>query len=152
MIYRAKITNKISMKIANFVSGKYKSTAIPDCSVAQLVWTFMYDLQTALTDSALPDGHTSFAWQVYCFYAPVSNDRGILFSSCLFFCLSVCLSDVNFNLRYNFWTVREREFIFGNTHSTKDTLSDDNNVNDLVTSTLTLKLKNRLMDFVDARA
>ena len=26
--------------------------------------------------------------------------------------LSVCLSVVNFNLRYNFWTVRGRDFIF----------------------------------------
>ena len=33
----------------------------------------------------------------------------ILFLSCLFVCLSV----VNFNLRYNFWTVRDRDFIFG---------------------------------------
>ena len=42
------------------------------------------------------------------FYAPGSNG-GILFLSCL----SVCLSVVNFNLRYNFWTVRDRDFIFG---------------------------------------
>ena len=28
-------------------------------------------------------------------------------------CLSVCLSVVNFNLRYNFWTIRGRDFIFG---------------------------------------
>ena len=34
---------------------------------------------------------------------------GILFLSCL----SVCLSVVNFNLCYNFWTVRGRDFIFG---------------------------------------
>ena len=34
---------------------------------------------------------------------------GILFLSCVFVCLSV----VNFNLRYNFWTVRDRDFIFG---------------------------------------
>ena len=40
--------------------------------------------------------------------------RGILFLSCLFdflfFCLSVCLSVVNFNLPYNFGTVRDRDF------------------------------------------
>ena len=42
------------------------------------------------------------------------------------FCLSVCPSVVNFNLRYNFWTLRDR---------------DDTKVNDLVTLTLTLKLK-----------
>ena len=30
------------------------------------------------------------------------------------FCLFVCLSVVNFNLRsYNFWTIRDRDFIFG---------------------------------------
>ena len=32
---------------------------------------------------------------------------------CLFVCLSVCLSVVNFNICYNFWTVRGRDFIFG---------------------------------------
>ena len=40
-----------------------------------------------------------------------------VFFSCLFVCLSVCLfvclSVVNFNFRYNFWTVRYRDFIFG---------------------------------------
>ena len=42
---------------------------------------------------------------------------GILFLSflsvCPFVCLSVCLTVVNFNLRYNFWVVRDRDFIFG---------------------------------------
>ena len=41
----------------------------------------------------------------------------ILFLSCLFVCrsvcLSVCLSVVNFNICYNFWTIRGRDFIFG---------------------------------------
>ena len=32
---------------------------------------------------------------------------------CLFVCLFVCLSVVNFNLRFNFWTVRDRDFTFG---------------------------------------
>ena len=67
---------------------------------------------------------------------------GILFLSCLFVCLFVCLSVVNFNLRYNFWTVRHRDFIFG-MHTplmTNDTLSNDIKINDLVTLTLTLKL------------
>ena len=48
------------------------------------------------------------------FYAMI---WGILFLSCLSHSLSVCLfvslSVVNFNLRYNFWTVRDRDFIFG---------------------------------------
>ena len=54
------------------------------------------------------------------FYAPRSNDMGhivFVLSVCLFVCLSVCLfvrlSVVNFNLHYNFWTVRDRDFIFG---------------------------------------
>ena len=38
---------------------------------------------------------------------------GILFLSCLSVCLFVCLSVVNFNLRYNFWTIRDSDFIFG---------------------------------------
>ena len=46
----------------------------------------------------------------YCmFYAPDRMIRGILFLSWLFVCLSV----VNFNLGYSFWTVRDRDFIFG---------------------------------------
>ena len=44
------------------------------------------------------------------FLCPGSNNGGgVLFLSCLFVCLSV----LNFNLRYNFWTVRGRDFIFG---------------------------------------
>lgn len=38
---------------------------------------------------------------VYCF-CPV----------CLSVCLFVCLSVVNFNLCHNFWTIRDRDFIF----------------------------------------
>ena len=73
---------------------------------------------------------------------------GILFLS--------CLSVVNFNLRYNL-AVRDRDFIFGmhtplmmpfqmsprswHAYSTNDALSKDTKVNDLVTLTLTLKLK-----------
>ena len=49
------------------------------------------------------------------FYAPGSNDQVHIgfFPVCLFVCLSVCLSVVNFNLRYIFWTVRDRDFIYG---------------------------------------
>ena len=32
---------------------------------------------------------------------------------CLFVSMFVCLCVVNFDLRYNFWTVRDRDFIFG---------------------------------------
>ena len=40
---------------------------------------------------------------------------GILFLSCLFVCVFVCLSVVNTNLCYNFWTIRDRDshFIYG---------------------------------------
>ena len=49
---------------------------------------------------------------LFIFYAPGSNDRGhIVFV--LSVCLFVCLSVVNFNIPYNFWTVRDRDFIFG---------------------------------------
>ena len=45
------------------------------------------------------------------FYALGSNDRGhIVFVLSV---LSVCLTVVNFNICYNFWTVRGRDFIFG---------------------------------------
>ena len=37
---------------------------------------------------------------------------GILFLSCLFVSLFVCLYVVNFNIRYSFWIVRGRDFIF----------------------------------------
>ena len=75
------------------------------------------------------------------FYAPGSNDRGhIVFVLSLFVCLFVCLSVVNFNLRYNFWTVRDSLHIW-HAYSTNDSLSNDTKVNDLVTLTLTLKLK-----------
>ena len=52
----------------------------------------------------------------FIFYAPGSKDRGhivFVLSVCLFVCLFVCLSVVNFNLGYNFRTVRDRDFIFG---------------------------------------
>ena len=59
----------------------------------------------------------------FCFWfmPPDRMIGGILFLFCLFvclsvcqfICLSVCLCVVNFNLRYNFWTVRGRDFIFG---------------------------------------
>ena len=54
------------------------------------------------------------------FMPPDQMIWGILFLSSLsvclsvlFVCLFVCLSVINFNLRYNFWTVRDRDFIFG---------------------------------------
>ena len=46
-------------------------------------------------------------------FMPGSNDRGILFLSCLFVYLFVACLSVNFNLCYNFNTVRDRDFIFG---------------------------------------
>ena len=78
----------------------------------------------------------------------MSPDRmieGILIFACLFvflsLCLFVCLLST-LNLRYNFWTVRDRDFIFGmHAYSTNDALSNDTKVNDLVTLTLTSKLK-----------
>ena len=61
---------------------------------------------------------------------------------CLSVCLFISLSVVNFNLRYNFWTVRDKDFIFGifGMHI-NDALSSDTKVNDLVTFTLTFVQK-----------
>ena len=62
-------------------------------------------------------------------------------------CFFVCLSVVNFDIRYHFWTVRDRDFIFGkrlhiwHAYSTNDSLSNDTKANFIVTLTLTLKLK-----------
>ena len=39
---------------------------------------------------------------------PGPNDR-----EHIVFVMSVCLSVVNFNLRYNFWIVKDKDFIFG---------------------------------------
>ena len=48
------------------------------------------------------------------FYAPESNDRGgeyCFCPVCLFVCLCVWLSVVNFNISYNFWRVRETLYL-----------------------------------------
>ena len=55
------------------------------------------------------------------------------------FVLSVCFSVVNLNLRYNLWTVGDRDFILG-MHTPLMTLSNDNKSNDLVILTLTFEL------------
>ena len=71
-------------------------------------WLRHFRLQRNLTGRKISTSSTKFV----CFYAPGSNDRGhIVFV--LSVCLFVCLSVVNFNLRYNFWTVSDRDFIFG---------------------------------------
>ena len=59
------------------------------------------------------------------FFMPLDQIIGdILFLSCLFVCLSVCLSVVNFNIRYNFWTIGDKDY------STNNALSNDTKVND----------------------
>ena len=83
---------------------------------------------------------------LFLFMPPDRIIGGMLFLSCLFICLSVCLSIVSFNIRYDFWTVRGRDFIFG----TNDALSNDTKVNDIVTLTLTIALKIAFLDFVAA--
>ena len=42
----------------------------------------------------------------------------------IFFGLSVSLSDVNFYIRYNLWTIRDRDFIW-HAYSTNEALSND---------------------------
>ena len=87
----------------------------------------------------------SWAYRPSDFYAPGSNDRGHIVLSCLCVCLSVCLSVCllsTLNLRYKlFETVRDRGLHIWHAYSTNDALSSDTKVNDLVTLTLTLKLK-----------
>ena len=83
-----------------------------------------------------------------------SNDRGhivFVLSVCLLFvCLSVCLSVVNFNLRYNFWTVRDRDFIFGmHTPLMKPFQMTPRSMN--LWPWLDLEAKNSFLDFVAAR-
>ena len=66
---------------------------------------------------------------------------------CLFVCLSVGLSVVNFNIRYNFWNIRDRGFIFD--MHTQRMFSNDTKVNDLVTLTLTFMLKQLFQTVAD---
>ena len=65
---------------------------------------WQYDGHTVLADGLGKATRRSEAF--------ASNERGhIVFV--LSVCLSVCLSFVNFNFHYNFWTIRDRYFIFG---------------------------------------
>ena len=50
---------------------------------------------------------------LHCIFMPPDPMTGGHIVFVLSVCLFVCLSVVNFNLRYNFSTVRDREFIFG---------------------------------------
>ena len=59
-------------------------------------------VSASLSSSVLPVDKTL----TLSFYAPRSNDRGHTV-----FVLSVCLSVVNFNLRYNFWTEIETSYL-----------------------------------------
>ena len=89
---------------------------------------------------------TTLVMDWFHFYASGPNDLGhLLFLSCLF----VCVFIVNFNPPFNFWTVRERDFMchIWHAYSTNDALSNDTKVNDIVTVTLTLMLKIAFSDF-----
>ena len=46
------------------------------------------------------------------FMSPDRMIEGILFLSCLSVCMFICLSFYNFNLRYYFWNLTDRDFIF----------------------------------------
>ena len=83
-----------------------------------------------------------FPWNA--FYAPGSNDR-----EHIVFVLSVCLSIVNFYIRYNFSTVRVRDFIFG--MHTLLMMSFQMTPRSM-TLTLTFALKIVFLDFVAAGA
>ena len=85
---------------------------------------YIFLICRSITDSCI------FVWVFFCtklyasylfniktisFYAPDQMVGAYCYCPvCLFVCLFVCLSVVvNFNLRYNFWTIRDRDFIFG---------------------------------------
>ena len=85
----------------------------------------------------IPESQVKFISIVYFFMPPDRMIGGILFLSCLFVCLSV----VNFNLRYNFCTLRDRNFIFGMHTPLMTPFQMTPRSVDLVTLTLTLKLK-----------
>ena len=54
---------------------------------------------------------------------------------------NIFLSVVNFNICYNFWTVRGKRLYIWHAYSTNDAISNDTKVNDLVTLSLTFMLK-----------
>ena len=87
------------------------------------------------------------------FMPPDRMIGGILFLSCLFVCLfaclSVCLSVVNFNLRYNFWAVRDKDFIFG-MHTPLMTPLKWHQGQWPCDLDIDLEAKNRFLDFVAA--
>ena len=63
------------------------------------------------------------------------------------------MSVVNFDLHYNFWTTRDRDFMLiyiSFIYSTKDALSSETKVNDIVTLTLTSVLNVAFSDSVVA--
>ena len=74
------------------------------CTILSWIWNLSND-SNSLNYITGQDLHIEWSG-AYCF-CPV----------CLFVrlsvCLFVCLSVVNFNIRYNFWTVTGRDFIFG---------------------------------------
>ena len=64
------------------------------------------------------------------------------------------MSVVNFNLPYNFWTVRDTEFLFpmiAMAWSTNDELSNENNIDDLPRYQLTVNLnvQNAFLHYID---
>ena len=71
------------------------------------------------------------------FYVPEWNSEASSFCPV---CLSVTLWQKNFNFCHNFWTERDRNFIFGmHTQLMKPSVSNDTKVNDLLTVTFILK-------------
>ena len=72
-------------------------------------------------------------------YAPASIDQGHIV--CV---LCVCLFVFNFDLCYNFCTVKDTNFIFLLVYSTYDAQTNGTKLNDFVTLTLTFALKSLL--------
>ena len=81
------------------------------------------------------------------FMPPDQMIGGILFLSCLFVCL---LSTLTFAITFEMSEIETSYICIWHAYFTNDTLSNDIKVNDLVTLTLTLKLKKSFLDFVAA--
>ena len=117
-------------------------------------WKFCYDFGAKLLiKTHLQNIHKQLFFffvtnRVLTFYCPnekLENDTSMLNADLVIYSillLSVCLLFINLNLRYNFWTVRDRDSIFGMYISRMmNAVSIDTKILDLVTITVANMLK-----------
>ena len=110
-------------KIEIFLFIKILSTYTPTCACLfmsnlwfaihrKINWATWYCIMFLLLGSCskLPDCQRPGLHMLADFLCPRIEWSGYIVFV-LFVCLSVCFSVVNFNLCYNFWTLRDRDFI-----------------------------------------